>query len=118
MAEALENSYGEFADKSDFAECLLQTAKVIVEDNFGDYFTELCRVKEGSLLSCGRRWSGTPYSSRCWRKFHGSFLPQAERWIPIFLPRSIPPFPHKTSKASLSRPDIGTGVMPGEGRAH
>ena len=50
VAEALENSYGEFADKSDFAECLLQTAKVIVEDNFGDYFTELCRVKEGSLL--------------------------------------------------------------------
>ena len=50
VAEALENSYGEFADKSDFAECLLQTAKVIVEDNFGDYYTELCRVKEGSLL--------------------------------------------------------------------
>ena len=50
VAEALENSYGEFADKSDFAECLLQTAKVIVEDNFSDYFTELCRVKEGSLL--------------------------------------------------------------------
>ena len=50
VLEALENSYGEFADKSDFAECLLQTAKVIVEDNFGDYFTELCRVKEGSLL--------------------------------------------------------------------
>ncbi len=50
VAEALENSYGEFADKSDFAECLLQTAKIIVEDNFGDYYTELCRVKEGSLL--------------------------------------------------------------------
>ena len=50
VLEALENSYGEFADKSDFAECLLQTAKVIVEDNFGDYYTELCRVKEGSLL--------------------------------------------------------------------
>ena len=50
VAEALENSYGEFSDKSDFAECLLQTAKIIVEDNFGDYYTELCRVKAGSLL--------------------------------------------------------------------
>ncbi len=50
VTEALENSYGEFSDKSDFAECLLQTAKVIVEDNFGDYYTELCRVKAGSLL--------------------------------------------------------------------
>ena len=48
--EALENSYGEFSDKSDFAECLLQTAKIIVEDNFGDYYADLCRVKEGSLL--------------------------------------------------------------------
>ncbi len=50
VVEALENSYGEFSDKSDFAECLMQKAKVIVEDNFGDYYTELCRVKEGSLL--------------------------------------------------------------------
>ncbi len=48
--EALENSYGEFSDKSDFAECLLQTARIIVEDNFGDYYADLCRVKEGSLL--------------------------------------------------------------------
>ena len=50
VAEALENSYGEFTDKSDFAECLLQTAKIIVEDNFSDYYTELRGVKEGSLL--------------------------------------------------------------------
>ena len=50
VLEALENSYGEFADKSDFAECLLQTAKVIVEDNFSDYCAELRGVKEGSLL--------------------------------------------------------------------
>ena len=50
VVEALENSYGEFSDKSDFAACLLETAKVIVEDNFGDYYADLCRVKEGSLL--------------------------------------------------------------------
>ena len=48
--EALENSYGEFSDKSDFAACLLETAKIIVEDNFSDYYADLCRVKEGSLL--------------------------------------------------------------------
>ncbi len=32
-----------------FAACLLETAKVIVEDNLGDYYTEL-RVSAGSLL--------------------------------------------------------------------
>ena len=50
VVEALENSYGEFSDKADFAECLMETAKIIVEDNFGDYYADLCRVKEGSLL--------------------------------------------------------------------
>ena len=50
VVEALENSYGEFSDKADFAACLLETAKIIVEDNFGDYYADLCRVKEGSLL--------------------------------------------------------------------
>ena len=50
MVEALENSYGEFSGKSDFAACLLETAKIIVEDNFSDYYADLCRVKEGSLL--------------------------------------------------------------------
>ncbi len=50
VVEALENSYGEFSDKADFAACLLETAKIIVEDNFGDYCADLCRVKEGSLL--------------------------------------------------------------------
>ena len=48
--EALENSYGEFSDKSDFAACLLETARIVVEDNFSDYYADLCRVKEGSLL--------------------------------------------------------------------
>ena len=50
VVEALENSYGEFSNKADFAACLLETAKIIVEDNFGDYYADLCRVKEGSLL--------------------------------------------------------------------
>lgn len=50
VIEALENSYGEFSDRSGLAACLLETAKVIVEDNFGDYFTELRGAKEGSLL--------------------------------------------------------------------
>ena len=50
VVESLENSYGGFSDKADFAECLIETAKIIVEDNFGDYYADLCRVKEGSLL--------------------------------------------------------------------
>ena len=50
VIEALENSYGEFPDRSGLAACLLETAKVIVEDNFGDYYTELRGVKAGSLL--------------------------------------------------------------------
>ena len=37
-------------DRSGLAACLLETAKVIVEDNFSDYLTELRGIKEGSLL--------------------------------------------------------------------
>ena len=43
--EALENSYGEFPDLSGLAACLLETAKVFVEDNFSDYLTELRGIK-------------------------------------------------------------------------
>ena len=50
VIEALENSYGEFPDRSGLAACLLEAAKVIVEDNLGDYYTELRGVKAGSLL--------------------------------------------------------------------
>ena len=50
VIEALENSYGEFSDKSSLSACLLETARVIVEDNFGDYYMELQCVKEGNLL--------------------------------------------------------------------
>ena len=50
VIEALENSYGELPDRPGLAACLLETAKVIVEDNLGDYYTELRGVKAGSLL--------------------------------------------------------------------
>ena len=50
VIEALENSYGEFPDRPGLAACLLEAAKVIVEDNLGDYYTELRGVKAGSLL--------------------------------------------------------------------
>ena len=50
VIEALENSYGEFPDRPGLAACLLETAKVIVEDNLGDYYTELRGIKAGSLL--------------------------------------------------------------------
>ena len=50
VIEGLENSYGELGGKPDFAECLLETAKIIVEDNFGDYCADLLSVREGSFL--------------------------------------------------------------------
>ena len=50
VMEALENSYGELTGKPDFAACLLETAKIIVEDNFSDYYADLRTVKAGSLL--------------------------------------------------------------------
>lgn len=50
VIEGLENSYGELSEKPDFAACLLEMAKIIVEDNFADYCADLHSVKEGSLL--------------------------------------------------------------------
>ena len=50
VIEGLENSYGELGGKPDFAECLLETAKIIVEDNFGDYCADLLSVREDSFL--------------------------------------------------------------------
>ena len=50
VIEGLENSYGELDSKPDLAACLLETAKIIVEDNFSDYYADLCSVKAGSLL--------------------------------------------------------------------
>lgn len=48
--EALENSFGELADKSSFAEALLSAAKNAAEDNLPDYLSELKYYKENSLL--------------------------------------------------------------------
>ena len=50
VIEGLENSYGELTGKPDLAGCLLETAKVVVEDNFGDYYADLLSVREGSFL--------------------------------------------------------------------
>lgn len=50
IAEALENSFGELADKSSFVEVLLAAAKNAVEDNLPDYLSELKYYKENSLL--------------------------------------------------------------------
>ena len=50
VIEGLENSYGVLTGKPDFAECLLETAKIIVEDNFGDYCADLLSVREDSFL--------------------------------------------------------------------
>ena len=50
VIEALENSYGELGVGADFAASLLETANIIVADNFRDYYSELCSVKVGSFL--------------------------------------------------------------------
>ena len=50
VIEALENSYGELTGKPDFGECLMAAAKIIVEDNFSDYYDNLRTVKADSLL--------------------------------------------------------------------
>lgn len=49
VIETLESRYGKFSE-SGLAACLLETAKVIVEDHYSDFYAKLCRVKEGSLL--------------------------------------------------------------------
>lgn len=50
VIEALENSYGELGVGPDFAASLLETANILVADNFSDYYAELRGVKVGSLL--------------------------------------------------------------------
>ena len=50
VIEALENSFGELADKTDLAAALLSAAKNAVEDNMPDYLTELKYYKENSFL--------------------------------------------------------------------
>ena len=65
VIEALENSYGEFPDRSGLAACLLETAKVIVEDNFSDYLTELRASKRAA---CWKNWmtSVPKHGLRAW----------------------------------------------------
>ena len=50
IMETLENSFGELADKADFAAALLSAAKNAVEDNIQDYLSELKYYKENSFL--------------------------------------------------------------------
>ena len=50
VTEALENSFGELADKTDLAAALLSAARNAVEDNMPDYLTELKYYKENSFL--------------------------------------------------------------------
>ena len=50
VIEALENSFGELAEKEDLAAALLSAAKNAVEDNMPDYLTELHYYKENSFL--------------------------------------------------------------------
>ena len=50
VIEALENSFGELADKTDLAAALLSAVRNAVEDNMPDYLTELKYYKENSFL--------------------------------------------------------------------
>ena len=47
---ALEDSFGELEDKSDFHRALISTAKNLVEDNFQDYFSELAEREDRGYL--------------------------------------------------------------------
>ena len=66
VIEALENSYGEFPDRPGLAACLLETAKVIVEDN-------LWRLLHGTAgvsrrAACWKNWtiSALKHGLRAW----------------------------------------------------
>jgi len=50
VIESLENSFGEFADKSTLADALMSAAKNAVEDNMADYLSDLMYICEDSLL--------------------------------------------------------------------
>ena len=50
VAEALENSFGELEPREDLGDALLSAARNAVEDNMGDYLTELEQLTQGSLL--------------------------------------------------------------------
>ena len=48
---ALEDSFGELEDKSDFRHALISTAKNLVEDNMQDYLTELSEKPDQGYLT-------------------------------------------------------------------
>lgn len=50
IIEGLEDSFGELADKSSFAESLKSVANNLIEDNYTDYLTNLMSLKENSFL--------------------------------------------------------------------
>ena len=50
VVEALENSFGELADKNSFAAALLSASQNAVQDNMPDYLAELKYYKENSFL--------------------------------------------------------------------
>ena len=50
IIEDLENTYGSLEMKSNLSEAIISASYNMVEDNFQDYFTELNRVTDNSLL--------------------------------------------------------------------
>lgn len=50
VTDVLENSFGELEHRENFGDALLSAARNAVEDNMGDYFTELEQLTRGSLL--------------------------------------------------------------------
>ncbi len=50
VVEDLSNTFGELEPDRSFAESLIRSARMVVEDNLADYLSDLNRVKEGSFL--------------------------------------------------------------------
>lgn len=50
VVETLENNFGELGHREDLGDALLSAARNAVEDNMGDYLTELEQLTQGSLL--------------------------------------------------------------------
>ena len=50
VMEELENAFGLTLDRSDFPSALMETAKLLTEDNISDYYADLHEAKAGSLL--------------------------------------------------------------------
>ena len=48
IVEDLSNTFGELEPDRSFAESLMRSARMVVEDNIADYLSDLNRVKEGT----------------------------------------------------------------------